>query len=126
MSARLPSQLEIRELVCSVRLGWTLGERTLPQTVEVDFQIRFAERPLATETDQLEDTACYGELCTKVQALCARDEYRLIEHLTAKIFAELKKEIPATAQLRVSVRKPNPPVPNLKGGARFSLSDWTL
>ncbi len=126
MSKRLHSCLEVRELICSVHLGWTESERATAQDVEVDFSIRFDEPPPATATDQLQDTLCYGALCERIRQTISPKEFRLIEHMTEALYAELQKGLPARAHLSVSVRKPKPPVEGLRGGARFTLSNASL
>ena len=123
MSGPLKSRLELRELVCKTRLGWTLEERAHDQEVAVDLVLLFDSTPAAIHSDELRDTLCYGGLSEQIQALCTSREFRLIEHLAHQIFEMIKQKCPASSQLELSVTKLKAPVPGLRGGATFTLSN---
>src|SRR5690606_18212430 len=79
--ARLRPELRVHRLALEVRLGCSEAERAVPQSVELDATIRFAEPPAGCTSDRLEDTVCYAELATVAREIVSAREFRLVEHL---------------------------------------------
>jgi dihydroneopterin aldolase len=114
--------LSIRGIALSVALGCLPGEKDRPQAVEMDVTIRFAHAPEAVRSDALADTVDYGALVERIRETVAGREFDLVEHLAGQVFDALRSMIPAEDALELSVRKVAPPVPEITGGASFTLS----
>ena len=83
-------------------------ERAVAQRLFVDVLLQ----PPATQalvSDELADTIDYGAVAALVNAAVERGEYKLIEHLASVIADDLLAML-AVAEVRVTVRKPLPPV----------------
>ena len=116
--------LEFRGARLAVRLGCGADERALPQPVDLDLAIRFAELPAACESDKLEDTVCYADLIAVARATVAPREFYLVEHLAHELLAAIRPLVPPGAELWLRVTKLRPPVADLAGGVAFSLGDF--
>ena len=75
-------------------------------------------------TDELSDTVCYAKISEWIRSVCARGEFKLIEKLGYDAFSLIKENIPNDHALKLVLTKEHPPVPDLTGGSRFTLSDW--
>jgi dihydroneopterin aldolase len=113
--------LEVREARLRARLGWEEQERARPQTLELSLRLEFAQLPRACESDRLADTVCYAELVERAREICARGEYRLVEHLARVLADALWPLLPAGTALELTLAKPEPPIAELQGGVRFTL-----
>ena len=116
------SELSIRGISLPVRLGYSTEERLQPQPVEIDIAIRFGTPPRGMVTDRLEDTVCYGSLVDAIKDVVSDREFSLVEHLTNEIFTALKRIVEPSHELRVTVRKVSPPIPEITKGAAFTIS----
>jgi len=118
------SVLEFRGARLEVRLGCTAAERAMPQAVDLDLAVHFAELPLACESDKLADTVCYADLIDAARAACAGREFHLVERLGHELLTRLRPLTPAGSELWLRVTKLHPPVEGLSGGVAFSLGDF--
>ncbi len=118
------SVLEFRGARLDVRLGCSEAERATPQAVDLDVAVRFADLPVACESDALEDTLCYAELIEAARAACAGREFHLVERLAHELFGRLRTLVPPGADLWLRATKLRPPVAGLRGGVAFSLGDF--
>jgi dihydroneopterin aldolase len=118
------SLLEFKGARLSVRLGCGADERAIPQAVDLDVAVRFAELPPACESDKLEDTVCYADLIEAARARVAGREFHLVERLAHELLAALRPLVPPGAELWLRVTKLRPPVSELAGGVAFSLGDF--
>ena len=116
-------ELTIRGISLPIRLGWSAEERLKPQPVEIDVAIRFGTPPRGMVTDRLEDTICYGSLVDAIKEAVSDREFSLVEHLTNEIFTALKRIVESRHELRVTVRKVSPPIPEITKGAEFTVAD---
>ena len=118
--------IEVRAARLAVRLGCTAEERRLPQEVDLDFRIRFAEAPPGCRTDRLEDTVCYAGLVEKARAFVETREFSLMERLAEDLHGVMTAGHPAGAALELRVTKVHPPVAKILGGVSFSygFSSW--
>jgi len=117
------TDLTIRGLLLSVRLGCSEEERGRPQPVEIDVSVRFATPPRGMVTDKLEDTVCYSVLVGAIKEVVAGREFSLVEHLGGEIFGAIRRIVDPPHRLRVTVLKVSPPIPELTRGAEFTVSD---
>ena len=116
-------ELTIRGISLPVRLGCSADERLDPQPVEVDLTIRFETPPRGMVTDRLEDTVCYDGLVSAIKQVVTNREFSLVEYLAKEIFDSLRNIVESEHQLRVTVRKVSPPIPEITKGAEFTVSD---
>ena len=116
-------ELTIRGISLPVCLGCSADERLDPQPVEVDLTIRFETPPRGMVTDRLEDTVCYDTLVCAIKEVVSDREFSLVEHLANEIFTSLRNVVESEHQLRVTVRKVSPPIPEITKGAEFTVSD---
>jgi dihydroneopterin aldolase len=114
--------LRMKELSLLLRLGCSEEERALPQEVRLDVELRFPTPLKAGRTDDLRDTICYGALAGALRKHFTQ-EYQLIERVTEEAY-RIVKEMSGGASVAVEVRKVNPPVPGLLGGAFFRCGDF--
>ena len=122
--SRLFSGLSLNSLRIQVKLGCSAEERMNPQYVRFDIRVRFPSRPEGCLSDRLVDTVCYAELSEIVRKVSTAKEYDLIEKLGWDTFSSIKEILPKSVQLWLRTTKEKPPVPELVGGAAFSLGDW--
>lgn len=104
-----------------VKLGCQSWERVAPQPVDLTVTLRFKTEPRGCVTDELADTVCYAQLCDAMRAVCEAKEYKLIESLARDCLDAVGK-LGLGAAIELSVHKLRPPVENLHGGSRFTLS----
>lgn len=116
------SSIHLHGIELNLHLGWPAAEREQRQIILVDLMLTFAKPPKACETDDLDDTYCYDTLVQAVVKQTEQHEFRLIEHLAAKIYHLVKKECVDISSVCVSVFK-KPAVANLSGGVTFTYGD---
>ncbi|MDZ7780218.1 MAG: dihydroneopterin aldolase [Gemmatimonadota bacterium] len=115
------AHLVIRGIAVPVRLGCLPGEQDEPQRVEFEVTIRFASPPAGVETDDLADTVDYGTVVDRIKEVVADRRFDLVEHLAGRVFENLRALVPPEHTLEIAVRKVTPPVPEITGGAVFTL-----
>ena len=118
------TSLSLQGLRLQVRLGCSAEERSIPQFVSFDLEIRFFEVPPGCFTDSLRETICYAHLSEILKAVCSRGEYQLIEKLGWDAYQSIRKQLPPSVELKLQALKEKPPIPELTGGATFTISDW--
>ena len=84
-------------------------ERRDGQDFVVDLALRLDTRPAAA-SDDVADTAHYGELAQRVAAVVGGEPVNLLETLAARIADEVLAD-PRIAGVRVTVHKPDAPIP---------------
>lgn len=114
--------LTIRGLELNVFLGWRSPERKQEQPVLLDMTIRFPTVPKACESDDLKDTICYAVLIERIRLALSQKKYKLVEHLSADIYAVAKANLPEQSQLLVRLTK-FPKIEGLMGGVCFDYGD---
>ena len=114
-------ELTIRGVLLPIRLGCSADERLNPQPVEIDLTIRFETPPRGMVTDRLEDTVSYDALVNAIKDVVSDREFSLIEHLANEILTSLRSVVGSEHQLRVTVRKVSPPIPEITKGAEFTV-----
>ena len=116
-------ELTIRGILLPIRLGCSADERLNPQPVEIDLTIRFETPPRGMVTDRLEDTVCYDRLVSAIKQVVTDREFSLVEYLAKEIFDSLRSIVESEHELRVTVRKVSPPIPEITKGAEFTVGD---
>ena len=116
-------ELTIRGVLLPIRLGCSAEERLDPQPVEIDVTVRFEAPPRGMITDCLEDTVSFDALVQTIKEVVLNREFSLIEHLANEIFTALRSVVGPDHELRITVRKVSPPIPEITKGAEFTVGD---
>ncbi len=101
-------EISLERLEAPCRIGVGDVERSAAQTLLIDVRLT----PLVLSdyaADELTTTVDYGAVAGLVVATAAERPYRLLERLATEI-ADRLWAMAALAELRVTVRKPSPPV----------------
>ena len=115
------SVLTVGPYRCPVRLGCKPEERAIPQSVDWTLTMRLSALPKGCESDALADTVCYAKVCEALLSASAAREYRLIESLALAAARAIDPLLPS-GEFELTVHKLTPPIENLHGGSRFTLS----
>ncbi|MCB0333993.1 MAG: dihydroneopterin aldolase, partial [Bdellovibrionales bacterium] len=73
-------KIEIQNLRKRLKIGCTPEERAFPQMVAFDVALEL-DAPRSFETDDIVDTVDYMKVVEKIDLLCERGEWRLVEKL---------------------------------------------
>jgi dihydroneopterin aldolase len=76
--------IEISGLSLYTRLGVTAAEREIGQRLLIDITLEVGESA-ATETDDIDDTVDYGEVCNLVALVAQQRTYHTLERLCTAI-----------------------------------------
>ena len=120
------SFLEIKSLILPVHIGRDQEERQKAQDVSFHITLGFTQALKDEQTDQLESSVCYFEVCEKIKKLISQNTFSLIEKLAFETLAVIKKNLPPYVCVRVCVHKIQAPVPHLKGGVSYTCGDFLL
>ena len=116
-------ELTIRGVLLPIRIGCSAEERRDPQPIEIDVTVRFETPPQGMITDRLEDTVSFDALVQTIKEVVLDREFSLIEHLANEIFTSLRSVVGPDHELRITVRKVSPPIPEITKGAEFTVGD---
>jgi len=106
-------QIELRGLRVHGRHGVLPFERQDGQDFLIDAVLSLDTRPAAA-TDDLALTVDYGTLSERLAQIVAGEPVQLIETLAQRL-AQACLDEPAVRQVRITVHKPQAPVPHLFG-----------
>lgn len=101
--------IEISGLSLYTRHGVSEAERELGQRLLIDVSFVLDECD-ATNTDQLEDTIDYAEVCEQVALAAQGRSYKTLERLCTAVAERLSERYGADG-IRVKATKPEPPIP---------------
>jgi len=101
--------IEISGLSLYTHIGVSAAEREVGQRLLFDIRIDVGESD-ATETDRIEDTVDYGEVCQLVALVAQQRSYRTLERLCTVVADRIIDEFGAEA-VWVKAAKPEPPIP---------------
>lgn len=101
--------LEISGLSLYTHIGVGAAEREVGQRLVFDIRIDVGESD-ATETDRVEDTVDYAEVCQLVALLAQQRTYRTLERLCTVVGDRLLDDFDVEA-VWVKAAKPEPPIP---------------
>jgi dihydroneopterin aldolase len=101
--------VEISGLSLYTHHGVTAAEREVGQRLVLDLRIDVGESD-ATETDRVEDTIDYAEVCQLVALVTQQRSYRTLERLCTVIADRLLSDFEAES-VWVKASKPEPPIP---------------
>jgi dihydroneopterin aldolase len=101
--------IEIAGLSLYTHIGVSAAEREVGQRLLFDIRIDVGESD-ATETDRVEDTVDYGEVCQLVALVAQQRSYKTLERLCTVVADRIIDEFGAEA-VWVKAAKPEPPIP---------------
>ena len=101
--------IEISGLSLYTRHGVTEAERDLGQRLVFDVRFELDECD-ATNTDRVEDTVDYADVCEQVALAAQERSYRTLERLCTAVGERLVDRYAADS-VRVKASKPEPPIP---------------
>ena len=101
--------IEISGLSLYTRHGVSDAERELGQRLVFDVVFELDECD-ATNTDRVEDTVDYADVCEQVALAAQERSYRTLERLCAAVADRLSDRYGADS-IRVKATKPEPPIP---------------
>ncbi len=101
--------VEISGLSLYTHIGVSEAEREVGQRLIFDITIDIGESA-ATETDRIEDTVDYGEVCQLVALVSQQRTYRTLERLCTVVADRLIEDF-AAQSVWVKAAKPEPPIP---------------
>ncbi len=116
------SALSITGIECHVHIGWPEHERLKRQIIKVDMYLQFAAHPAAVHTDDLNDTVCYATLIQQLHRFLRGKHFRLIEHFTQAIHAQIKTMVPDQTKVRIYAMK-RPPIADFSGEVCFEYGE---
>ena len=100
--------IEISGLSLYTHIGVSAAEREIGQRLLFDIRIDVGESD-ATETDRVEDTIDYSEVCQLVALVAQQRSYRTLERLCSAVADRLLERY-ATHAVWVKAAKPEPPI----------------
>jgi dihydroneopterin aldolase/2-amino-4-hydroxy-6-hydroxymethyldihydropteridine diphosphokinase len=109
MDSEALDRIEVRGLVVTTVVGVLPHERTLAQPVRIDLDLHVDLRD-AGRTDDLSDTADYGDVAERVASVVRESKDALLERLADRI-AEMVVAIDRVEAVDVTVTKLRPPIP---------------
>jgi len=101
--------IEISGLSLYTHIGVSAAEREIGQRLLFDIRIDVGESD-ATETDRVEDTIDYSEVCQLVALVAQQRSYRTLERLCTVVADRVIEDFGAEA-VWVKAAKPEPPIP---------------
>jgi dihydroneopterin aldolase/2-amino-4-hydroxy-6-hydroxymethyldihydropteridine diphosphokinase len=101
--------VEVRGLVVTTVVGVLPHERTNAQPVRIDLDLRVDLRD-AGRSDDLSDTADYGDVAERVAAMVRESKDTLLERLADRV-AEMLVAIDRVEAVDVTITKLRPPIP---------------
>jgi dihydroneopterin aldolase len=101
--------IEISGLSLFTHVGVTSAEREVGQRLLFDIRIDVGESD-ATETDRIEDTIDYGDVCQLVALVAQQRNYKTLERLCTAVADRIIEDFEAEA-VWVKAAKPEPPIP---------------
>jgi dihydroneopterin aldolase len=101
--------IEISGLSLYTHVGVSAAEREVGQRLLFDIRIDVGASD-ATETDRIEDTVDYGEVCQLVALIAQQRNYKTLERLCTVVADRIIEDFGAEA-VWVKAAKPEPPIP---------------
>lgn len=98
-------------------------ENRLGQKFIVSIEAELDLRP-AGSTDSLEETINYVEIYEEIKCVVQLTPYRLIEAVAEAIANKLLMIYPEIKQIKVRVKKPNPPFEIYFSGVTVEITRW--
>jgi len=120
---QLRTNLSIQSLELNLYLGWSMKERENLQKVLIDIELHFPKPPKACVSDELTDTVDYDFIVRDILKRFEKQTYKLIEALTKAVYSAVKRDLDTKIKISVRIHKVSVPLPGLKGGTAFTISE---
>lgn len=114
----MESRIYIKDIVCYGYHGVLPEEQRLGQEFRVSLEIAF-DLPIGAE-DHLEHTVDYRRAVEAAQQVMSGPKRLLLETLAADMAARLLN-LSRVQEVKVTVCKPNPPIPGVQGGVSVEI-----
>ncbi len=117
--------LLIQDYEVMVHLGTSAEEQKYLQPVRFSFEIEYQQDLKGASTDNLNEATDYVALTSIMKNKATHKKFHLIEHLGFEVFNDLIEHLKKQnlkASLKISVRKVQVPIENLKNGVIYSCS----
>lgn len=95
----------IQDLKVKTKLGVPDWERLLPQSVVIDIEIALPNHA-NFNSDNIQDTIDYGEVCHMVESLLGQQTFKLVETMAEQICQLILQDFKAP-WVRIKISKPN-------------------
>ncbi|MGZ3692459.1 MAG: dihydroneopterin aldolase [Pseudobdellovibrio sp.] len=118
-------QLLIQDYEVMVHIGTSVEEQKYFQPVRFSFEINYQQELLGASTDKLSDATDYVVLTDIIKKTATQKKFHLIEHLGHEVFKNLLLHLLSLrlkADLKLSAKKVQVPIENLKNGVTYSCS----
>ena len=112
-------RISIDDITCYAYHGVLPEERKLGQEFEVSLEL-VTDFSVIKE-DRIEEAVDYRRAVDIARGIICGEPCRLLETLAERIAGRLL-QLPGITEVEVEVRKPNPPLPGIKGGIGVSIS----
>lgn len=109
MTSEANDRIEVRGLLVTTVVGVLAHERTMAQPLQIDLDLHVDLRD-AGRTDDLSDTANYGDVAERVALIVRESKDALLERVADRI-AEMVVGIDRVEAVDVTVTKLRPPIP---------------
>jgi len=95
----------IQDLKVKTKLGVPDWERLSPQSVLIDIEIALPNHA-NFNSDNIQDTIDYGEVCAMVERLLGEQTFKLVETMAEQICQHILQDFKAP-WVRIKISKPN-------------------
>lgn len=112
------SKIIVIDYKINLYIGVTKSERSNKQKVLLSIEIELKKLPQATNTDNINDTLCYHNLCTQLKVL-NNLTFNTIEYLGMRVY-KIIHQLVTPNHLKVEIKK-LPIIDNLLGGVKFII-----
>ncbi len=112
-------KISIDDITCYAHHGVLPGERELGQEFEISLELGTDFSGI--KADRIEEAIDYRQAIDMVKDIVCGEPCRLLETLAERI-AHALLQLPGILEVEVEIRKPNPPIPGVKGGVGVSIS----
>lgn len=119
----MQSLLKIKDYNIALYIGVEPIEQNNKQEIYIDIEVKFKSLPKSIETDDIQDTECYADICAQLDQLNG-EKFKTIEFLANKSFIILKQKL-SLHYINVHVKK-QPLINGLQGGVVFSIGEFLI
>ena len=113
--------IAVHDLVCYGYVGVDDTERAIGQRLTFDLVIKLDLQP-AGESDRIEDTISYVNLCALITEHCAEHSHQLLECLLEQLATKILRAYERVQAVQLRVAKPHIAVPSFCGQAVVSIN----
>lgn len=96
-------------------------ERKLGQAFIFDIVLSLSSVSKAAESDAIEETVDYADVCDLVVHTATRQSFNLLEKLASEIAGAILRRYSAVESVKIMVTKPSPPISHPLKGVAASL-----